>query len=812
MNLRFGELSRGSGKIFLRFEIEDEPQDVLIQASSKSAEGNDLPAVCIDVPKVSGHVLMLTIVSVAQTATISVHDNQTGKIQSFSKVIKPFSARLHSSVNTALKNNRAELIRNSDFKVRPQGIYTDIGDVIFDAPRHQDVVHGFVHLLSASSDESATNIELSILDQRGRNAAMGDIIILGDTLKPDTEYPGVYRREITFSFRIDHGLPSFTIWARNSSDVLNDGFCHVEDFRLRAHRQGWLIHTEPANLNTNYERWYNDHQRAHQRELELQRGVVLKEQPLFSIIVPLYKTPISYFNEMVESVLAQSYTKFELIFVNASPEDQNLAAAVKSYVDADERLRCINVQENLGITENTNVGIKAATGDFLCFLDHDDIIEADLLFEYARAISKDPSCDLLYCDEDKLTDDELHTPFFKPDWSPDLLCANNYVCHLLCVRKAIVDELELPTKEFDGAQDQHMTLRVAEKARTIYHVRKVLYHWRIHEGSTAAAPDTKSYTSLAGVRAVQAHLDRCHIPGTVVADKKIPNVYRIDYHLEHEPLVSIVIPNKDMVDVLDRCLKSIDQKTNYKNIEVIVVENNSTDAATFDYYKKAQERYSWLRVIEEPKTDGRFNFSRTVNYGVKASHGELVLLLNNDIEVIDSEWLTRMVGPCLREDVGIVGAKLLYPDGLIQHAGVSFHKMGPTHLGLLLPSTTTNYYNLFNLTLNVTAVTGACLLTKRSIYEELGGLDEVNFEVDYNDIDFCCRVRELGYLVVYEPRATLYHYESVSRGIKKSGEAELRFTREQGRMMQRWPRYYAEGDPYMSPSFKVSGMYRSLDF
>ncbi len=809
MNLRLCETSRGKGKIFTRFELQGAPDGSRVTASATDEEGHPLPARVIDVAGVEGSVLALTVLEVPQRVTFRVTSPGGDELGSYQRTVSAFMAKLRSRYNTATKNQVAESIRNCDNKLRPQGIVTDVTDVLLDALAGQDVVHGYVQIVSTSREEAGAKVELRVLDPHGRDAARSEFVALGDLLRPSNSYPDTFVREISFSVRVDHLLPSLTVWASCPDTQMDDGFTNVEDFRLAGIRNAWMDYTTSADRTPNYEEWFEAH-RASERDLDIQRLAHFELRPSFSFVVPLFHTPLDFFDQMVDSVLAQSYPDFELLLVNASPEDEALAAAVEARASSDRRVRCIALEENRGITENTNEGIKAATGDFLCFLDHDDLIEPDLLYHYARGINAHPETDLLYCDEDKLAGGHYSSPFFKPDWSPDLLCSCNYVCHLLTVRRSVVDQLELPGKEYDGAQDQHMTLRVGELARNVYHARRVLYHWRVHESSTAAAAGAKSYTSEAGVRVVQGHLDRRGIPARAFMDPELPNMYRLSYHIKSEPLVSIVIPNKDMVDMLDRCLESVYGRTDYENFEVIVVENNSTDAATFSYYVEAQRRFPRLRVVEQPRTDGSFNFSKTVNYGVGQSAGELVLLLNNDIEVISPGWLTSLVGPCLREDVGITGAKLLYPDGLIQHAGVAFHRGGPVHVGRLCPSMSRDYYNLLNLTQNLSAVTGACLLTKRPLFDELGGLDEEAFAVDYNDIDYCARVRARGLLVTYVPEAVLYHYESVSRGSSKTGEAALRFCRENGRMMERWPRYFVEGDPYMSPSFRPAAQYRGL--
>lgn len=383
---------------------------------------------------------------------------------------------------------------------------------------------------------------------------------------------------------------------------------------------------------------------------------------------------------------------------------------------------------------------------------------------------------------------------------------------MLTVRKSVVDGFdELPDRRFDGSQDHNMTFLVGEQARNVYHVRRVLYHWRIHENSTAGkGVGQKSYALEAERLAVQGHLDRCGIRATAVMERRMPGRCEVVYSLNEYPLVSIVIPNKDASDVLDTCVSSILERTSWPLFEIVVVENNSTQAETFAYYERLRERDPRIRVVTS-ETGGVFNFSKVVNDGFAAARGEYLLMLNNDTEVIEADWLEHLMGPCMRDDIGAVGCKLLYANDSYQHVGVGLGRgFGPFHLDVGLPDGTWGYYETDMLSHRASAVTGACLLTKRAVFDEVGGLDET-LSVNYNDIDFCMKVQQAGYAVLLQLDTSLRHYESVTRSPSTSRANAIGFGREHGIFLGRWQRYVTLGEHYYSKLFRFWNPYHALD-
>lgn len=620
-------------------------------------------------------------------------------------------------------------------------------------------------------------------------------VILGNRKAKWGKDGSITLREIQFSAHIPVSAGTVFFVGQDQSHPELNGFDSLPINSRNDNRAKTEKTMENAQIANDYGQWFDGH-RATLADIEHQRAVEFPHSPQFSIVVPLYKTPVDLFTDMVNSVLSQSYGNWELILVNSTPEDAELADAVASASSNERRIKVVTLEKNLGISENTNKGIELAEGDFVCFFDHDDVIEPDLLFEYTKAINEHDDIDLIYCDEDKLfPDGNLGGPFLKPDFNLDLLRNNNYICHMLCIRKELLDTLEPNSPEFDGAQDHNLTLQASEHARRIHHVARVLYHWRLSESSTATNADNKPYASAAGIKAVKAHLERLGIKAQVKLSRR-PFTYQIDYDVpEDKPLVSIIIPTKDLVPILEVCLLSIFEKSTYENFEVILVENNSEDPFTFEYYKSLPERFGKrIRVEYWPN---EFNFSKLINFGVSKAKGDYLLFLNNDTEVLTPNWIEHMLGMTARKEVGIVGTRLLYPDDTIQHAGLALNSFGITRIGVNLPKGNWGYFALADCTQDLTAVTAACMMTKRTVFDEVEGMTE-ELQVAFNDVDFCLKVRNANYLVVYDPDVELYHYESISRGTEDNLDKRTRFHQELSQLNYRWARFYEQGDPYFN--------------
>ena len=537
-----------------------------------------------------------------------------------------------------------------------------------------------------------------------------------------------------------------------------------------------------------------------EEELARQRQEVFENGPCFSIAVPLYQTKEKYLREMIESVQAQTYTNWELCLADGSGREHSLQSVVGEYIAKDKRIKYCLLDSNEGIAGNTNEALKMADGDFVVLTDHDDLLSPEALYQCAKAVQKEPQTDVIYSDEDKvdMSGKKFFEPHFKSDYNIDLLCTMNYICHLFVVRKDVMERAGLFESCYDGAQDHDFILRCTEKAEHIVHIPKVLYHWRCHAQSTSENPESKLYAFENGCKAVKAHYDRIGIPAEV-EQGPFYGMYRTHYLWKEQPLVSILIPNKDHVADLKKCMDSIEEKSTYRNFEFIIVENNSTEEETFAYYKEIEKRDN-VRVLYYKE---EFNYSRINNFGAKEANGEYVLLLNNDTEMIEPDSIKEMLDVCMRPDVGIVGAKLIFEDNTIQHAGVIIGFGGVAgHAFIGQDRDDNGYFSRIISVQDLSAVTAACLMVRRSVFDEVEGLNE-EFKVAFNDIDFCLKVRKAGYLVVYNPYAQFYHYESKSRGQEDSADKVARFQQEIGLFGERWGELLENGDPYYNPNLTL---------
>ncbi len=640
---------------------------------------------------------------------------------------------------------------------------------------------------------------------------------------------------------------------------MQKGLKYLKHFGLKEFLIRLSDRVEPEEVP--YGPWYEKH-KASDAELAAQRSRNFAARPLISVVVPVYRTPEKYLREMIESVLGQTYPNWELCLADGSGEtdirakrnretdesgesaakksrDQGTARSVEfaaeeswdhetvgreasrcpesgaerrraileEYARNDSRIHVLFLEENRGIAGNTNAALAMAAGDYVGLLDHDDLLAPDALYEVAARLQGSARPELLYTDEDKFSEKqgEHFQPNLKPDYNPDLLRSNNYICHFLVCARELLARVGGFDGTYEGAQDYDFILRCTEQARGICHIPRVLYHWRTHAKSTADNPLSKQYAYEAGRRAIAAHLSRVGLDGEVSCKKDF-GFYRVRYHVSGEPLVSIIIPNKDEKETLRKCLDSIKNRTKYQNYEIIIIENNSETEEIFSFYKEIDGRDS-IRVVYWNK---EFNYSAINNFGVRQAKGSYFVFLNNDIEVISEDWLDEMLGHCQRPGTGIVGVRLYYPDDTIQHAGIivgiggvggcMFTGMKRSHSG---------YLHKESLQQDLSAVTAACMMVRREAFESAGGFEE-KLAVAFNDIDFCLRVREKGYLVVYDPYAELYHYESKTRGMEDTPEKVHRFQSEIEFMRTRWISILKNGDPYYNRNFSLAKWNYSL--
>ncbi|MCL2839399.1 MAG: glycosyltransferase [Defluviitaleaceae bacterium] len=530
-----------------------------------------------------------------------------------------------------------------------------------------------------------------------------------------------------------------------------------------------------------------------------QRNTAFLKTIKISIITPLYNTPEKFLREMINSVQNQTYTHWELCLADGSDKNHKYVEKIcKSYAKHDRRILYKKLERNAGISENTNRAIEISTGEYIAMLDHDDILHPSALYEVMHVICE-KNADLIYTDESIFTHDPRSgSPYFKQDFAPDTLRSQNYMTHFCCYSRSLLDEVGNYNSHFDGSQDYDMILRLTESAKNIIHIPKLMYYWRAHEASVAGNISAKNYAISAAKSAITEHLRRIGLSADV-QDSEIEGMYKLKYDIDGEPLISIIIPNKDHVETLKKCIDSIFVKSTYKNFEIIIVENNSTSTEIFDYYKTLNGN-NQIKVVT---FEGGFNYPAINNFGVNQSSGEYVILLNNDVEVITPDWLQEMLMFAQRTDVGVVGAKLYYPDNTIQHAGVIVGIAGfAGHSHKHFPRSHFGHMGRLKIAQNLSAVTGACMMLRRSVYDDVGGLDR-DFAVALNDVDFCMRIRKAGYLIIFTPFAELYHHESKSRGYEDTPEKQARFSRESTLFKTKWQDELKKGDPYYNPNLTL---------
>lgn len=549
-------------------------------------------------------------------------------------------------------------------------------------------------------------------------------------------------------------------------------------------------------------------------EIKRQRETVFERNVKISILVPLYNTPKNFLHEMIDSVVNQTYLNWELCLADGSDKEHEYVGEIcKEYINkpGGERIVYKKLLKNEGISGNTNACYKMATGEFIGLFDHDDVLHPCALYEYVKVINE-KDADYIYCDEITFKNGDLNkmvTMHFKPDYAVDNLRANNYICHFSVFARDLLEGTELFRTKFDGSQDHDMILRLTDAAKNVVHVPKALYYWRSHAGSVASGIEAKTYAINAAKGAIAEHLrshgyDKFEITST----RAFETIFRISYEIIGTPKVSIVIANKDHVEDLERCISSILERTTYLNYEIVIVENNSETEEIFEYYDSLK-KYKNIKVV---KFEGEFNYSAVNNLGVKNASGEYILLLNNDTQVISINWIEELLMFAQRKDVGAVGAKLYYADKTVQHAGVVLqlgaHRTAG-HIHCRQGRDSIGYMGKLCYAQNVSAVTAACLLVSKEKYEEVGGLDE-NFKVALNDVDFCLKLREKGYLNIFTPYSELYHYESISRGSDLEGANLARLDKESEDFKAKWKEVLDKGDPYYNPNFSLDNNDYSL--
>lgn len=758
---------RGDGKLYLLYEATSVfPDDV----KSQSANGQILPARIIPFSETE-FVVILADFRVDQFVSFF-----SGVNKIYERCINPSQFSIESKINGLLHAEHCGQFRNID----RSGVHALASIQIEDFIPCDDglIVRGVL-----SGTDCLEGDRIVAFNEEAR--VVGESLLLNNSITDSN------RGLAHFSLHIPEVGDSLCICMHRASGHL-DTFINLKKDMLKelleeADRDHACAFDQPRYLS-----WFSG-RRLTGSDALAQTKTEFAYQPLFSIIVPLYKTPLNFFRDMADSVIAQTYSNWELILVNSTPDYDGLSDLVSEYVTADSRIKVTELEGNLGITENTNVGIKMARGDYLCFFDHDDVLEPNILFEYACALNKNTDINLLYCDEDKLLPDgSLAHPTFKPDFSLDMARDNNYICHLLTVKRACLDRIDLSNSELDGAQDHAMVLKIAELGGTIHHVPKILYHWRISENSTAGNSDSKPYATLAGIKAVQEHLDRCGIKATVVNSHNRAFRYSPIYDVDPSESCSLIVATRGDSSVLSTLVSSIND-TDFDNLEVVFVCSQDAEAAV-KQLSSGLRCHCIVHVL-----DDTFNLSVCRNAGALASHGDQLVFVHDDIQALDASWLKTLVGFSQREDVGVVGTMTCDLDGIVQQAGLSYVGESIVNLSQGIHRSSPGYIYMPLTVRDVSAVSGVCLAISRVHFIRLGGFDE-SYHLDYSDVDICFKSSQAGLKVIYTPEACLYHLACVDKSLDSKSRSHKHFE-DKARLLHKWSERFSEGDPWFSVSF-----------
>lgn len=795
MNYRILDECRGNGKGYIKLLASGVSVDKLY-ASAVASNGRELVCAIYEMPRngedrdvaalhgadtgVYGEDARLFVVAVplldGVDLSVRVFEGVSHGEPVFRFVFKPVESKIRSRLLYKRHPNRASQIRDIDQRRLSGQPFVYVTGIYYLTPT--EVVCRFHATIPYEPD---AKYEAFVVDASAHPVGT-NLVVLEDSVVPDPHNPLLRLRELGYSIGLHGSDRTLCINVHRIGAPFSDGcFTCILPPEVDGFTRGATEELRYASQDPQYHQWFERH-RATPSDIIRQRESCMswENTPLVSIITPVFRTPESFLRAMIVSVLAQSYEHFELILVNASGVCPQVDRVLSEFHDS--RIHVVTC-ENKSISENTNVGIAAAQGDYLAFVDHDDTIEPDALYRYMLTVREDPETDLLYCDEDHLRDGEYEWPIFKPDFNADLLYAQNYITHMLMVSSYALSRVELSGPEVNGAQDYDLTLKCSEVARSIHNVPYMLYHWREHSNSTSAGIESKSYAITGGAVAVKNHFKRVGL-NVEVEERSVACTYKTSPQLDVHPRVGIIIPTKDHVNLLSACVESVLAKTDYDNYDIICVENNSTSKETFSYYQDIQRLHKNVHVVTWPGTG--FNYSAICNFGAAQSDADLLLFLNNDTEIINPDWLTSMVGFFERPEVGVVGAKLYNFDGLTQHAGIWVVPGRVDYMNLNFSKNGAGYMNLLQIPSDVAAVTGACQMVRRPLFEKIGGLDE-ELAVALNDVDLCLKADQQGYLVVFDPDANLYHHESSSRGHEnRDVRTYKRFDQERYRFLDRW--------------------------
>lgn len=774
MGIRIKSKCRGEAKFYILLESSESLKGFFATSFVRGGDKR-LPARTVLISDTS---LVVVLMGFAVDQRVQLFDAEGRRVLSFWVVPQIFA--LSSKINGVVRREQCSRIRNID--ASGLACFTS---VLLDAFVPTD--EGFLIRCRLANCKRADAFGIVAMDENGATIGRGVEIAQDSSTASERLGDSFFSVAVPFY----EGALCLSVVDQEGEPV--GAFFGLEKKELSRRLELCRKNYETAFTDSAYPDWL-----AGVRLTELnafrQKKTVFERMPLFSIIVPLYRTPPAFFRDMADSVLAQTYQRWELILVNSTPDDDELTRLVDWYANADRRIKVCTLEENYGITINTSYGIDQAKGDYLCFFDHDDLLEPDILFEYAKAINSFEGIDLLYCDEDKLLPDgSFGNPTFKPDFSLDMLRDNNFVCHLMTVRRGALDGISPSGAELDGAQDHAMVLKIAELGGRIHHVPKILYHWRISENSTAGNADSKPYANVAGIRAVGDHLARVGTSASVELSHGRSFRYLPDYDVPSGVSVSLIVPTRGNRDTVRSFLNCVSSASYIGEWQIVFVCSAENEAAI----KGVSREFSL--DVSVVLADCDFNYSSWMNRGARCSSGDVIVFVHDDIVPANPDWIRVLSGFACRDDVGVVGTMSCDFDGVIQQAGLSFVDDRMVCLSRGFHDTSVGYIFLSSTVREVAAVSGVCLASSRASYDVVGGFDE-GYSLDYADVDYCFLMEKKGLKVIYTPEAKLYHRANTNRCLFGRHRSSKHFE-DKALLLSKWSHRFGRGDCFFSPSF-----------
>lgn len=788
--------------LYVQASLGGDAKDCLLAAHATVADGSEVPVRVLRADGEGEWLLALPSLSVTQTVVLSAVSWDGTETEQLTQKFNPIASRLTSPLGLFRRGAKPALPQVPNER-DALGEWDVVVDRLVATRDGYDVCQGHATLMGAGRQSVEGALSVCILDSHGADAARTPWTCLSDVIDEVPAHPGFFERRVEFSLRVASSVTTLVVWVRPEGEgELPVGFASLGPRVTTGMRELWRVTTTCAYDDEAYDSWYAAHHAVAPAELAMQQDGSFDRGVTFSVVSVLRDASPDTLREMVDSVLEQSYGHLELVLVNSAPDDRRLGSAVRDLGLADARVRSVPLGADFGVAAATSEGIDAATGDYVCLLGEGDLIAPDALWCLARAIEANPVADLLYTDEDCVDHGRHLRPRFKPDWDPDLLTGSNYLGGLMAVRTELLRDMETMGHELDGAQGYHIALHASAQASMVCHVPRVLYHR--HLSGRASAAGTTELAS--GLVALRAHVEALGLSATVRPSTRVQQSFELSYDLEEqEPLVSVIIVNRDGVASLDRCLTSIRVHTTYGSYEVIIVEHGSADPETFAYYRKAEEDDERVRTIFY-QDEGPSSQARLVNFGASRAKGAYLLLLTPDVEVVEDGWMTRLVSLCARPDTAIVGARLVRADGTIAFNGAFLSSHGPMALDRYQLASDVNQPEAALLH-RVTLVSDSCMMADATTFRLVGGFS-VAFDGAYGDADLCLRVARGGSKVVLDPQVSLRCHRPFSAdGPGRRDTADLRAV---GHLWESWPFGPASVDPTMGPNLSHLSVYRVL--